>query len=274
MNLLEYRRYGKACGQLYKSILAEKISHGYIFEGDFTTDKLGFAKAFSKGILCKNDRGIGCGKCPTCLQIEAESFPDLHIIRADGYASKGNLSIKDEEVISLQNKMKLKPVAGDRNIVIIQGADGMTVRAQNRFLKSLEEPVSGTVVVLLSENTENLLPTINSRCIKFRLISDAGMTAEDYSFPREIIEMVLNKKYFFDIKTRLDEELKDKEGALRFLDGIQKTFGIFLREGNSRFSEACLINCIDCVEKARGDIRQNVGYKYVIRNLILSLEEA
>ena len=83
-----------------------------------------------------------------------------------------------------------------------------------------------------------------------------------------------NKKYFFDIKTRLDEEIKDKEGALRFLDGIQKTFGIFLREGNSRFSEACLINCIDGVEKARGDIRQNVGYKYVIRNLILSLEEA
>ena len=74
------------------------------------------------------------------------------------------------------------------------------------------------------------MPTINSRCIKFRLISDAGMTAEDYSFPREIIEMVLNKKYFFDIKTRLDEEIKDKEGALRFLDGIQKTFGIFLRE--------------------------------------------
>ena len=47
MNLLEYMRYGKACGQLYKSILSEKISHGYIFEGDFTTDKLGFAKAFS-----------------------------------------------------------------------------------------------------------------------------------------------------------------------------------------------------------------------------------
>lgn len=273
MNLLSYKGYGKVCEQLNQSILSNRVSHGYILEGDFTTDKLGLAKAFAKAIVCEHEIGVGCGRCSTCVQIEAESFPDLHIVRADGDAGKGNLSIKDEEIISLQNKMKLKPTACGRTIVIIQGADGMTPRAQNRFLKSLEEPFVGTVVILLSENAENLLPTINSRCVKFHLMSDYSLESVDYDFPREIIDMVFAKRYFFDIKNKLDEKIKDKEGALRFLDGIENAFGILLRNGSDKVSDDFIIQCIYGVEKARGDIKRNVGYKYVIRNLILSLEE-
>lgn len=273
MTLKDYNKYGAASNQLQKAVLAGKISHGYIFEGDYTLDKVGFAKAFAKAILCESEEG-GCGKCPVCLQIDAESFPDLHIIRADGEAGKGNLSIKDEAVATLQSKMKLKPAVSDRNIVIIQGADGMTVRAQNRFLKSLEEPVAGTVVMILSENAENLLPTINSRCVKFRLLSECTEDCEAYGLPGEIAEMAFDKKFFFDIKNKLDGEIKDKEAALKFLDGAEKVFGIFLREGNSKFSDKKLINCINMIEVARNDIRRNVGFKYVLRNLVLSLEEA
>ena len=58
---------------------------------------------------------------------------------------------------------------GDRNIAVIKDADTLTVRAQNRLLKTLEEPFEGTVIMLLSENRENLLDTIKSRCIMYRL---------------------------------------------------------------------------------------------------------
>lgn len=51
----------------------------------------------------------------------------------------------------------------------MEDADTMTLRAQNRILKTLEEPPAGTVIMLLSENTENLIRTIVSRCAVIRL---------------------------------------------------------------------------------------------------------
>ena len=176
MGLRAYGKYGDAGDKLSQAIRTGRISHAYIIEGDHNVDKLGFAMEFVKALLCPEDPGEGCGLCSTCRRVENGNYEDLYLVQPDRDDKKATLSIKDADIEELQANLKMKPTGGDRNIAIIDGCDGMTPRAQNRFLKTLEEPAPGTVILLLSENMENLLPTIRSRCVHYRLNTpaDAG----------------------------------------------------------------------------------------------------
>lgn len=277
MNLSDYIVYGDSAGKLRRAIESSRVSHAYIFEGAYNVDKAGFAKAFAKALLCKNDPANGCDTCPTCRKIDSGNYEDLYWISADGDAGKGNLSIKDEAILELQRKMMLKPTSGERNIAVLHGCDGMTPRAQNRFLKSLEEPSEGTVIMLLSENSKNLLPTINSRCIKYRLTDSGtgGLYDDKLSQMRghaaDIVEMLKDGRYFYDIKSRLDEVLFDKECAYIFLDETERIFGDMLKNGDGFFDTATVMEAVALTEKARNAIRRNVGYRYAVRELILAL---
>ena len=63
----------------------------------------------------------------------------------------------------------IKPYQGPYKVYIIDNADLMTQQAQNALLKTIEEPPHYAVIMLLTENAEILLPTINSRCVMLRL---------------------------------------------------------------------------------------------------------
>ena len=95
--------------------------------------------------------GCAIGARPIDCLLYTSNHEDIFYVRKDGN------SIKDENMSALQERLKNKPL-GERNIAIVEDADTMTLRAQNRILKTLEEPPSGTVIILLSENTE-------SRCV-------------------------------------------------------------------------------------------------------------
>ena len=131
--------------------------------------------------------------------------------------------------------------------------------------------------MLLSENSKNLLPTINSRCIKYRLIdSGAGDLYDDKlsqmrGHAADIVEMLKDDRYFYDIKSRLDEVLFDKECAYIFLDETERIFGDMLKNGDGFFDTATVMEAVALTEKARNAIRRNVGYRYAVRELILAL---
>ena len=108
----------------------------------------------------------------------------------------------------------MKPAEGDRNSAIIDGADYMTDRAQNRFLKTLEEPTPGTVIVLLSENTLTLMPTINSRCIHYRLTDlDSGPDGEMARSAADVLTRIREGALFGEITALLDQAIKDRRTA-------------------------------------------------------------
>lgn len=96
---------------------------------------------------------------------------DILIVAMEG------ASIKDKAIEELQDRLAMKPMAGERTVAVVRDADTMTVRAQNRFLKTLEEPKGASVVVLLSDNPETLLPTLVSRCVQFRVETAADAAA-------------------------------------------------------------------------------------------------
>lgn len=267
MSLRDYSEYKRLVDRISKAITNANISHAYIIEGDSCIDKEAFAKDFIKAVLCLEEPGFGCDRCVNCRKIEHDNYEDLYILRAD------ELSLKDAAISGLQENLKNKPSAGNRNIAIVEGADSMTPRAQNRLLKTLEEPNPGTIIILLSENTENLLQTITSRCIIYRLgnfvQSDQN---EKMVFAQKMMDMVIEGSYFCDLKDALTKGIKDRREAFMLLDGLERLFSRDLaRDGAGAIRKEKIIENVKYVEEARRDLLANVNYKYAIRNLILKI---
>lgn len=267
MSLRDYSEFGKLIDKITGAIINGSISHAYIFEADSCIDKMQLAKDFFKAVLCLDDRGYGCEECVNCRKIEHNNYEDLYVVTAD------DLSVKDADISDLQEKLKNKPL-GDakRNLAIISNADSMTVRAQNRLLKTLEEPQQGTIIVLLSENTQNLLPTITSRCVIYRFNGFFNNRNIDLTFPENVMEMVARGAYFFELKKILDKNIKSRGDANTFLDGLERVMRNYLvKDGNGLFSKEKIIKNVNYVEEARKELSFNLNYKYVIRNLILKI---
>jgi len=263
----------KVIKRLQSAALSGNVSHAYIFEGESSIDKTAVAKAFIKAIFCVNNHGNGCDICLPCRKIEDGNYEDIH------YAEATGASIKDEVISGILRNLRNKPVGGERNIAIIKDADTMTVKAQNRLLKTLEEPPEGAVIILLAENKERLLKTVRSRCISVRLEPFTDMDeTEMASLARNTAEMLREKKTFRETRDLLADILNDKENAkgnaLMFLDVFER----FYREvlvgrvpDSGCFDRTYTCKAIDCVEKARKDIQMNIGVGYALKNMIIEI---
>ncbi len=146
-----------------QSIKNEQVSHAYVIEGPVGIGKKEFALNFAKGITCKDIKDDACDKCRDCIRIEHGNHPDIYWIKPDGK------SIKNDQIEEIQRHMNRKTFEADKNIFILESAETMTVQAQNRFLKMLEEPTGDSVIIFLTSNEHILLPTIISRCTKIKL---------------------------------------------------------------------------------------------------------
>ena len=268
MSLDSYKGYGKLITRITKAVQQGNISHAYIIEGDSCIDKTAFAKEIIKAIMCKERPGTGCDCCPTCIRIDHDNYEDLYYARPD---EKTN-NVKDKTVEVLQEKLLTKPTGG-RNFAIIQNGDSLTERAQNRLLKTLEEPAPGTVIFILSENTDNLLKTITSRCITYRLGNFTDNTEElDLEIAEHLLRMVMENAYFVDISSYISKKVKDRKAAFMLLDSMERLFHSYMMSNrNSYFRKDKVISNVKYVEEARRDLLANVSYKYAIRNLILKI---
>ncbi|MCI8609844.1 MAG: hypothetical protein HFE73_09390 [Firmicutes bacterium] len=269
MSLANWKQAEKLVQRIERSIQAGNVFHAYIIEGDTCVDKVGFAKDMIKAILCSQAPGIGCDQCISCRKIDHDNYEDLFFLESDG------LSVKDEAVFQLQEKLKLVPTGGQRNLAIIKDADTMTPRAQNRLLKTLEEPAPGTVILLLSENKENLLETIRSRCITYQL---SGLGQEDAKLNMEkaeaVMEGVLEGYNFFKMKECLAKHVKSREDAFQLLDGLERVYRDFLVEKDLRgrlVKREDIFKNIAFIEEARRDLIMKVNYNYAIKNLIIKI---
>lgn len=147
---------------LQESITQGNLSHAYIINGEAGSGRRLLASALTKTLLCENRTpdGDACGKCKSCLQADSNNHPDIRFITHE----KASIGIDDirEQLI---NDIAIKPYSSSHKVYIIPDANKMTEQAQNALLKTIEEPPEYAIILLLTENTENLLPTITSRCI-------------------------------------------------------------------------------------------------------------
>jgi DNA polymerase-3 subunit delta' len=262
---MRFFRFGReTMDKLLDAIEHGRLFHAYIIEGDAISGKYEYAKSAAMAILCREEPGKGCGRCSICQKVAHENHEDVYHICAD------ENSLKDATVAELQENLRHKPTAGDYSVAIIEDADTMTVRAQNRLLKTLEEPNPGTVIFLLSENSDNLLPTIRSRCVTVRTAPEFDADNPYVEFAAFLLEETERGAYFATIRDALDKRIKDRKSALAFLDAAEiLLMRYFTGQEKSMWSRDHIKEIVSYAEEARRDINFNVNYKYALRNLLI-----
>lgn len=156
----------EAIKEYFQNVIAqEKLSHAYIFQGEQSSGKEFISKIVAMTLQCSDRQDVDgviqpCGNCSSCMQTMTMNQPDII------YVTHEKKSIGADDIRNQVNgDIYIKPYSSKYKIYIIADADKMTIEAQNAILKTLEEPPSYAILILLVANAEKLLPTILSRCI-------------------------------------------------------------------------------------------------------------
>lgn len=238
-----------------------RLTHAYILTSPDSEDLYRLAKEIAGEITPYNE--------------------DIHTISAEG------LSIKDRSIEALIERLSLKPLMGNRNIAMIRDADTMTARAQNRLLKTLEEPPGNTVMLLLSNNEQNLLPTVRSRCVLFRIADNEDKIITD-ELSENIVHVVgdalLRGKDYYIIIDALEQVMKSRSSAHAFLDGLENWYrdvlfcriGIPSKQAPSGIEALSGLLTLELahktianIEMARRELYYHINVGYAIKNMIL-----
>ncbi|HVE74291.1 MAG TPA: DNA polymerase III subunit delta' [Mycobacteriales bacterium] len=131
------------------------MTHAWLFTGPAGSGRSVAARAFAAALQCSK---AGCGECEACRQSLGGSHPDVAVIAPEGL----HLVIKDARDIVARSSRA--PTRGRWQVTLIEDADRMEERTSNTVLMALEEPPPHAVLLLSAPSTEDLLPTIRSRC--------------------------------------------------------------------------------------------------------------
>ncbi len=162
---------------------AERLPHALLIHGPGGIGKRALAEHFAQFLLCEGPTTeCPCGRCEACRWFVAGNHPDVRWLepeaiskpvaiegeeadRAGSRSARPSLEIKVEQVRALADFLNVGSHRGRHRIALVHPAEDMNLHAANSLLKSLEEPPSGAVFVLVSHRPARLLATIRSRCV-------------------------------------------------------------------------------------------------------------
>ncbi len=262
----------KTIDYLLSSVDSGRLAHAQLFVGPEGIGLLQIAIAYAKYILCKdkNVENFDCEKCQN--KVNQLSHPDIHYVfpvtstenvkshpisdnflrewkefvslhpygsLQDWYSHLGvekkQGQIGVDEALEIVKKLSLKAYEGGYKVMIIWMADKMNTATSNKILKILEEPPQKTIFLLLTENSEDLIDTIKSRC---QIITFSKPDAYD-------IEKLLRSK-------GLSESLSKKYAHLAQGD-LNKAMKLIHNEKDEKIYEEWFIKWVRFAFKAKGN---------------------
>ena len=195
--------------QLVSTVKNGRVSHAQLFTGNSGSAKLAIAIAYARFLNCsKKLADDSCGTCLSCIKYNTLSHPDLHLIFpvlklggnkvniSDNFVNAwrnfimkniyGSLddwintfgkenktgekgTIYKDEVIAIHKKIALKNFESHYRVILIWMPEQMDAKTSNKLLKLFEEPPSGTIFLLVSENPKKMLTTIISRLQEIKI---------------------------------------------------------------------------------------------------------
>lgn len=173
----------------------DRLPHALLFEGPPGMGKRALAHHLARALLCRRPsaNGEGCGTCPDCRRLYGETHPDFLELAPEA----DRPAIRVDQVRDFCTRLGLSPsAAGGYRVALIHPAEAMNRSAANSLLKTLEEPMPGRVIVLVTEQPGALLPTIRSRCQRLRFLPPerapvAAWLVREQGIPREAAETLL-----------------------------------------------------------------------------------
>ena len=130
--------------------------------------------------LCPNQ---GCTSCSTCMQIEQKQHPAATWIEPEG-------SYTLEDIDQVLDSVRFTLDSNEKRFFIFTNAQELTPACSNRLLKTIEEPHKGYYFIFMTSRTENILPTLASRCF-FKQFAQQNIS---HSY-QEIMEPFLNSSF-------------------------------------------------------------------------------
>jgi len=156
----------------FRRLLAEdRLAHALLLHGMDGIGKYQLAFRIALARVCPEREDDACGACLDCRLGQSGDHPDVHAVDETETSR-----IRIERVREMIQRSQQKPYRARGRVFLIRDAERMTDEAQNAFLKTLEEPPPGCLILLTSGRPQGLLPTIRSRCQESRL---KGLTAEE-----------------------------------------------------------------------------------------------
>src|SRR5471030_482906 len=161
---------------LQRSLARGRLGHAYLFAGDSLEELEILARTLAKTLNCQNPVKINgkatdcCDECLSCRKIENGTHDDIHWARPE---SKSRV-ITIDQTRALMQQIQLKPTEAEHKVAVIVAADRLNPQAANAFLKTLEEPPSKSIIILLTTEPQRILETIISRCLRLNFAAESG----------------------------------------------------------------------------------------------------
>jgi len=170
--------------QLEKLVKNKKFIGSFLFCGPNEETELA-AIDFAKKIFSNNPK------------VEAGNHPDVHLYRPEGKSATHSI----DSIRSLTEQVYLAPFEAPWKIFIIHDAERMLPTSSNALLKTFEEPAKDTILILLSSASEQILPTIVSRCRKLFFYSNAQTLKIREDLQKPLLEFLsLSQKNYLNIR--------------------------------------------------------------------------
>jgi len=161
--------HGRVLSLLSRALARDSMPPAVLMAGPAGVGKRATAIAVAQAINCLQPRSSpeferdACGECASCRRIARGVHPDVIIVEPGDSGA-----IKIEQLRSVIQQSQYRPFEGRRRVVIVDEADAAGADAQSALLKTLEEPPSGSIFILVSSIPDALLPTVLSRCPRLR----------------------------------------------------------------------------------------------------------
>ncbi len=198
------------------------LPHALLISGMEGTGKLDFARKIVTSLLCTSPvDNTSCQKCQSCKTYQAGANPDYMQIEL----LEGKQQISVDQIRQLSKFISYTRSFNAYRVILLNPVERMNLNAANSLLKSLEEPASNTLIVLVATNLGKILPTIKSRCQLLTLPSPNKNQSVQWvrqrlpkSNPEELLDMA-NMQPLNAIKVT-DEDIQNREALATDLLGI------------------------------------------------------
>jgi DNA polymerase-3 subunit delta' len=232
----------RALALLSRAIACDTLTPSLILAGPDGVGKGATSVAIAQALNCVAPRRAdqapelpldACGECGSCRRIARGAHPDVQTIRPGETGS-----IKIEQVRASIDAAIYRPFEGRRRVTIVEEADALVPAAQNALLKTLEEPPSASVFILVTSRPGVLLPTVRSRCAQLRfgrlMPADVALVLErKHGYSRQEAE-ALAAASDGSVRRALDMEAAEFADARRDAENLLRVAG---RDARTRIEQ-------------------------------------
>ena len=230
-----------------------KMPHAYIFYGAQGTESHKFVDELIKSVLCSSpsSENFACRKCQDCLWSET-NHPDLKVVESalDRGEKVSTDTLNVANAREVKNFLELTPhQENGKKIVVIYGAERLTIASSNALLKTIEEPPNNCLIIFTVNNLANLLPTITSRCRLIAFSKPNIKDAEEFLRQSDNANLIDNLSLFNNSPLELINNKEMLSNVYIVIGELKKGDEIDLMKVNSIWLNNGLVWIINILQK-------------------------